>query len=164
LQPHFLHGAFSLADIRTVFIDIEHGADYAINGLLLQEDDGLDTAVIISLLTDRRADADDIIPGGSDDKRGTWIDSFAEVEGDQHGSRLWLLESAKLLPETVNKVREYCQEALEWMVRDGVAKAVNVFAEIIRRHPLGVIAAHIDIEKPDGSITRYKFEKLWSAV
>lgn len=153
-----------MADIRTVFIDMEHGADYAIDFMLLQQDDGLDTAVILSLFTDRRADSDDIIPGNSDDKRGAWTDSFAEVEGDQFGSRLWLLERAKLLPETVNRVREYCKEALDWMVRDGVAKAVNVSAEIVRNSPLGIINTQIEIVKPDGATTRYKFEKLWSAV
>lgn len=153
-----------MADIRTVFIDLERGADYALQSMLLQQDDGMDTAIILSLLTDRRAEADDIIPGGSDDKRGAWVDSFAEVEGDKFGSRLWLLESAKLLPETVNRVREYCKEALQWLVQDGVAKAVNVSAQIIRNYPLGIIAAEIDIVKPDGTTTRYKFDKLWSAV
>lgn len=153
-----------MADIRTVFIDMEHGADFAISALLLQEDDGLDTAVILSLFTDRRAEADDIIPGGSGDKRGAWIDSFADDADDKFGSRLWLLESAKLIQDTVNRVREYCAEALAWMVKDGVAKAVNVTTQIVRHHPLGIIAAQIDIEKPDGSTSRYKFEKLWSAV
>lgn len=153
-----------MADIRTVFIDLERGADYALQSMLLQQDDGMDTAIILSLFTDRRAEADDIIPGGSDDKRGAWVDSFAEVEGDKFGSRLWLLESAKLLPETVNRVREYCQEALQWLVQDGVAKAVNVSAQIIRNYPLGIIAAEIDIVKSDGTTTRYKFDKLWSAV
>lgn len=151
-----------MADIKTVFIDIEKGADFALSSLLLEEDDGLDTAVILSLFTDRRADDDDIIPGGVDDKRGAWIDSFAEVEGDQFGSRLWLLESAKLIPETVNRVREYCHEALKWLIDDGVAKALNISAEIIRHHPLGIIKAQIDILKPDGTTARYKFDKLWS--
>lgn len=153
-----------MSDIRTVIIDIKSGSDIALGGLLLQEDDGLDTAVILSLFTDRRAEDDDVIPGATGDKRGTWIDTFADVEGDKFGSRLWLLERAKLMPETVNRVREYCAEALNWMLRDGVAKAVNVSAAIIRHHPLGIINAQIDIIKPDGSTTRYKFEQLWSAV
>ena len=62
-----------MADIRTVFIDMEHASDYALQTMLLQEDNGLDTAVILSLLTDRRAQDDDIIPGNSGDKRGAWI-------------------------------------------------------------------------------------------
>lgn len=153
-----------MADIRTVFIDMEHGADYAVESMLLTEDDGLDTAVIHSLFTDRRADPDDALPGDSGDRRGTWMDAYADVEGDKMGSRLWLLARAKLLPGTVIKVREYCEEALAWLIRDGVAKEVNVSTEIIRNHPLGIIAATIEIVKPDGAATRYKFDKLWSAV
>lgn len=153
-----------MSDIRTVFISMEKGADYALEGLLLQNDEGLDTAVVLSLFTDRRANDDDILPNFSDDKRGAWFDSYADVEGDQFGSRLWLLERAKLTAETVNRVREYCAEALNWMVRDGVAKAVNVVAEITRNHPLGIIKTQIDIQRPDGSTTRYVFDKLWSAV
>lgn len=153
-----------MTDIRTVFIDMEHGADYAVETMILAEDDGLDTAVILSLFTDRRAGPDDAIPGGSDDRRGTWIDGYAEVSGDKHGSRLWLLSRAKLLPETVARVREYIDEALAWMTLDGVAKSVNVETWIVRNHPLGVIGAQIEIVKPDGSLTRYKFDKLWSAV
>lgn len=153
-----------MADIRTVFINMEQAADFALQAMLLQTDNGLDTAVILSLLTDRRAEDDDIIPGNSGDKRGAWIDSFADIEGDQFGSRMWLLESAKLLPETVNRVREYCEEALNWMVLDGVAKAVNVTTEVVRIYPLGIIAATVEIIKPDGATTRYKFENLWGNV
>jgi phage gp46-like protein len=153
-----------MADIRTVFISMDKGVDYALEGLLLQNDDGLDTAVILSLFTDARAEDDDILPNDSGDKRGAWIDTFSDNEGDKFGSRLWLLDRAKLLPETVNKVIEYCTESLKWMVKDGIAKAVNVTAEIIRHHPLGIIGAQIDIVKPDGTTNRYKFENLWSAV
>jgi len=75
-----------------------------------------------------------------------------------------LLSRAKLIPETVNRLREYCTEALNWMVRDGVAKAVNIDLEIIRHHPLGIIKGMIDIVRPDGSIKRYVFDNLWKAV
>jgi len=152
-----------VSDIRTVFIDMEHGADYAIESMLLAQDDGLMTSVLLSLFTDRRAEPDDKVPGGSDDRRGTWMDAYADVDDDRMGSRLWLLASAKLLPETVILVREYCEEALEWMVRDGVAKAVTVETWVVRNHPAGMIGAQIDISRPDGTTTRYKFDKFWSA-
>jgi phage gp46-like protein len=150
-----------MADIRTVFIDMEHGADYALEGLLLQDDNSLDTAVIISLFTNARASDDDVLPPGATDKQGSWMDSFPDVEGDKIGSRLWLLDRAKLTQETVDKARFYCEEALAWLVTDGVAKAVNVVTEITRWHPLGIIAAKIDIVRPDGNIDRYKFASLW---
>lgn len=153
-----------MSDIKTIFVDIARGADFAIESMLLAQDDGLGTAVLLSLFTDRRAEADDEILGGGDDRRGVWMDAYPEVHGDKMGSRLWLLQRAKLLPGTVTRVRDYCQEALDWLVRDGVAKAVNVEAWIERKQPQGVIGAQIDIVKPDGTTTRYKFDKLWSAV
>jgi phage gp46-like protein len=152
-----------VSDIRTVYIDMERGADYAVESMLLAQDDGLTTSVLLSLFTDRRAEDDDAIPGGAEDRRGTWLDAFAGEEGDRMGSRLWLLERAKLLPETVTRMREYCEEALEWMVRDGVARSVSVETWIVRNHPAGIIGAQINIVKPDGTTTRYKFDKLWSA-
>lgn len=150
-----------MADIRTVFIDMEQGADYALEGLLLQDDSSLQTAVILSLFTDARASDDDVLPPGTVDKRGSWMDSFPDVEGDKLGSRLWLLDRAKLTQDTVDKARFYCEEALAWLVTDGIAKAVTVATEITRWHPLGIIAATIDIIRPDGNIDRYKFASLW---
>ena len=151
-----------MADIRTVFISMEQGADYALEGLMLQDDNSLDSAVIISIFTDRRATDDDVIPSGSEDKRGSWIDSFPDVEGDKIGSRLWLLDRAKLTQDTLDKVKYYLEECLAWLVQDGMAKAVNVAAEITRHHPLGIIAAVIEILRPDGTTTRYKLADLWS--
>lgn len=150
-----------MADIRTVFISMEQGTDYALEGLMLKDDGGLDTAVIISLFTDRRASDDDVLPSSSDDKRGSWMDSFPDVDGDKIGSRLWLLDRAKLTQDTADKVKYYCEEALAWLVQDGIAKAVNVVTEVVRKHPLGIIAATIDIVRPDGNIERYKFADLW---
>ncbi|OGS90866.1 MAG: hypothetical protein A2Z95_06265 [Gallionellales bacterium GWA2_60_18] len=152
-----------MSDIQTIYIDMEHGADYAIESMLLAQDDGLTTSVLLSLFTDRRAGDDDVIPGGADDRRGVWMDAFSEIDGDRMGSRLWLLARAKLLPDTVKKVREYCEEALDWMVRDGVASSVSVEAWIVRNHPAGIIGTQIEIVKPDGTTTRYKFEQFWSA-
>ncbi len=153
-----------MSDIRTIFVDMAHGVDFAIESMLLAQDDGLSTALMLSLFTDRRAGNDDVLPAGADDRRGVWMDGYVEVPGDLMGSRLWLLQRAKLLPETVIRVREYCEEALDWMVRDGVAKSVLVTAWIERSAPIGVIGAQVDIAKPDGTTTRFKFEKLWSAT
>lgn len=149
-----------MADIRTTFIDMEHGADYAIAQIGLAEDDGLDTAVILSLFTDRRAEADDAIPDGSSERRGWWADSLADVENDQIGSRLWLLSREKQLPSVLVKAKGYIEEALAWLVSDGVAKAVNVETFIPRA---GILGAQIEIVKPDGQTARYRFENFWSA-
>jgi phage gp46-like protein len=149
-----------MADIRSVFIDLENGIDYALDQLGLAEDDGLDTAVVLSLFTDRRAEPDDVIPDGTDDRRGFWGDSFPIVEGDLEGSRLWLLNREKQLPEVMIDAKSYCEEALAWMVEDKVARSVTV---TVTNPKEGILYASIEIAKPNGTSTIYKFENFWSA-
>jgi phage gp46-like protein len=61
----------------------------------VQSGDDLESAVLISLFTDRRAEASDVVPDGSNDRRGWWGDS-----GSLYliGSRLWLLRRAVWSP------------------------------------------------------------------
>ncbi len=82
----------------------------------------LEQLVAISLFTDARADDDDAVPVEGDSKRGFW----AQEEGDNFGSKLWLLERSKNEPETRARVRDYALEALQWLREDGVADAVEV--------------------------------------
>lgn len=149
-----------MSDIKTLFIDFERGADYALDGLGLVEDDGLDTAVIISLFTDRRANADDTIPDGSKDRRGWWGDSFADVQGDLIGSRLWLLSRAKQLPAVLARAQQYADEALQWLVDDSVAESVEVVASNPR---MGILALGVSITRPGHPVKHYRFEQFWSA-
>ena len=144
-----------MADIKTVFGDL--GGDWQVLAPGLAEDDGLETAVIISLFTDRRAEGDDELPAG-DDRRGWWGDALAEVEGDRIGSRLWLLSREKQLPSVVARAREYALEALQWLLEDGVASTVDVTAEIVRQ---GVLGLSVEIRRPDQPAVRYRFEQFW---
>lgn len=107
----------------------------------------LENAVTISLFTDARADADDEIPDDSVDRRGHWADMWLD-EGESLGSRLWLLKREKVTQGVINKARDYCMEALEWLVDDDHLQAVNVTAE---RGDLNRINFQIDCQLPDGS-------------
>jgi len=109
------------------------------DGLEFETDQGLETAVIISLFTDRRAGQDDALPDARDkDRRGWWGDAYADTPGDLIGSRWWLLRRSKATQETINRAKSYAEEALAWMVEDGVAKSVEVTAEKISGIILGV--------------------------
>jgi len=115
-------------------------------GLLLDDintDEGLETAVSISLFTDRRASNDDVLlydflADGTDDKRGCWIDSYPEVGNDLIGSRLWLLFREKSEQAVVNRAKEYIAQALQWMLDDGVAKSVTSDVRFINRETLQI--------------------------
>ncbi len=143
-------------DILTTW-DLERG-DWLLASPGLAEDEGLKTAIIISLFSDRRANADDVLPNETGDRRGWFGDNFAAVDGDQIGSRLWLLSREKQMPNVLLKAREYCVEALQWMIQDGVAKSVDVVAEVFRP---GVLAVYITISKPNGNAQQFKFENNW---
>lgn len=115
-------------------------------------------AVLISLFTWRRAKQDDSLPGNL--RMGWWGDSFASVPNDRIGSRLWLLSRAKLLPETVALAKEYAEEALQWLVDDGVAARVEVQAE---RQGLQTLALGCRIYKSDGTVPLdVRFTDVWS--
>lgn len=124
----------------------------------LNADEPLVRAVVISLFTWRRANPDDDLPG--DLRQGWWGDSFPVVPNDKIGSRLWLLSRAKLLPSTVVRAREYAEEALAWLVTDGVAARVVVEAE---RHGIGTLALACRIYKSDGTPPLdVRFTDVWS--
>lgn len=105
--------------------------DLALDGYDLATEGGLHTTVIVSLFTDRRAESDDENPDGSGDRRGWWANPTL-------GSRLWLLARAKEMPDTLARARTYAIEALQWLIDDGVATAVDVTAEWAGRGVLGL--------------------------
>ncbi len=134
--------------------------DLAHSGSSLELDDSMETAVIISLFTDRKANDDDELPSG-DDRRGWWADSFAEVEGDLIGSRLWLLKREKQLLRVLAKAKIYAEEALKWLIDDGIAEKVTVTPEIVKRGIMGLL---VEIEKPGVSPLKYKYNYIWEAA
>ena len=117
--------------------------------------DWLVSAVWMSLGTDRRAQQDDVIPNGSNDKRGWWGDTYRPR---QIGSRLWLLSREKQLPETLRRAEEYAQEALQWLIDDKVVLSFDITATWLNRR--GFMQLLIVVNKPDGSQHRYEY--IWS--
>lgn len=121
--------------------------DIPLSGTDLATDSGLRSAVILSLFTDARAHDDDVIPDGSNDRRGCWMDSFLP-EGESFGSRLWLLSREKELPKVLQRAEEYAEEALRWLIKEGAAKSVSVTAT---RAASSVLLLQVSITLPDGS-------------
>ncbi|QPT08575.1 phage GP46 family protein [Sphingomonas paucimobilis] len=134
--------------------------DLALTGGQLATDDGLRTAIAISLFTDARAAEDDVLPEGGADRRGWWGDVVPPVEGDTIGSRLWLLRRSKITAATVQRAREYAAEAVAWLLADRVASTVEVETEAQRpdRLAIGVI-----VTRPSGP-ERQRFDYVWSAT
>lgn len=143
-----------MTDIALLWSNAAFGADFALAKSQLATDDGLRTAVIISLFSDGRARDDDVLPSG-DDRRGWWGDAFLPPS-DRIGSRMWLLEREKMLPATLLRLRDYAREALAWLIEDGIAATVSVLTE-----QQGLDRANIGVEitRPDRTTTRFDF--IW---
>lgn len=113
--------------------------------------DGLETAVTISLFTDRRARDDDELPDNSGDRRGwclTWRQRAEDPEADEIGSLLWLLSREKQLASVVAKAKSYAEAALAWMVRRKYVRQVTVTAEITTP---GLLGLQVEIIRHDGT-------------
>lgn len=126
----------------------------------LVHEDTLTTAVMLSLLCDRTAQAHEVDAGT--DRRGWWADAYAREQAqdaardgaDAFGSRLWLLAREKQVPETQQRLRAYVHEALQWLVDDGMALGQEVTVFIPRT---GWYAALIDLQLQEGN-RRFRFE------
>lgn len=128
----------------------------------LQAEVTLESAVILSLLTDRRALPDDRLPDDSGrttllppDRRGWCGDALAEDDASLIGSRLWLISREKQTEETRRRAIFYAREALQWLVNDGHAVSMTVDAAWTER---GRLEVSVILNLPDGT----SFSKLIS--
>lgn len=142
-----------MSDITTIWRDFSTG-DWSLSGSQLESGNDLQTAVLISIFTDRIARTDDVIPDGTTDPRGWWADGDVPI-----GSRLWLLNRAKQTTETLNRARDYISEALQWLIDDGVALYFDLTCQWIAPGQLG---AWLVIHRSDGTNTAMNFGWTWS--
>lgn len=148
-----------MGDISTLWDPAANGGDWSIEGADLATGDDLATAVLISLFTDRRVDAEDVPPDGTSDRRGWWGDSGRTYP---LGSKLWLLERAKQTEETRLRAQDYVAEALQWLIDAGIADSLDVVAAWQRPGFLGV---KVTLFEPDGSVLRdFNYEWAWKGV
>lgn len=132
--------------------------DFAVSANDLAQDGGLETAVFLSLFTNRRAADGDVLPDAGNDRKGWWADAVPVVEGDQVGSRLWLLARSKETQDVVDRAREYAIEALQWLLDDRVAARVDVTSEIVGK---GMLRLTITTTRPSVDPTTYRFNYAW---
>lgn len=142
-------------DITTVWDVAASRGDFLFVAPDLVGGNDLRTAVFISLFTDRTAGPDDVIPDGTKDPRGWWGD---QGQDQAIGSKLWLIRRAKQTPRTLAQAKEYCREALKWMIDDGVASAIDVETEWTRPGMLGV---SVVLHRLGGRVD-LQFETAWA--
>lgn len=102
------------------------------NGGVIMET-GFETVVLTSLLLNRRADPEDILPYGyqgkngalGDDRQG-WVGDVLDEKGRLVGSKLWLLDQELATNETRARATEYVRQALQWLIDDGYVSHVEI--------------------------------------
>ena len=113
-------------------------------------------AVINSLFSWRRAEPADRLPGNQ--KFGWWGDGTLTIFNDAWGSRLWELARSPLTDAIVLRAKGFVEEALAWLLEDGVAQTVEVQAE---RQGLDRLAIGCLIVRSDGSSLNIRFADVW---
>lgn len=130
--------------------------------MTLIEDDGSDAAwkraAVISLLTWRRAEPDDVLD--DPERYGWWGDSFPTLPDDRIGSRLWQLRRRKLTPDTERDAEAFARESLAWMLEDGRVTQVGItVTRGVDRLDLAVL-----LTLRDGRTIDVALENLWQVI
>lgn len=149
-----------MSDIRLVYDNVLGVMDLAIEDDDIARDTGLETSVLISRFTDRRAADEDVLLN-PEDKRGWWGDQFSEVDGDQIGSRNWLLERALLTPDVEVQTEVRTGESFDWMLVDDVAASIDITIET--DDETRSLCEQITINQPTGDQLNFQYTSVWEA-
>jgi len=116
--------------------------------------DGLSTAILASLFTDKRA-PDFAIPD-ENRRRGAVADILTADAGRALGSVLWLYDQSRITQDILNQIKVAVDDCLIWIIEDNIASRVvsEVIQDDIRR-----IIVNIDITSLTGQEQRYTI--LW---
>ncbi|WP_225548127.1 phage GP46 family protein [Chromobacterium violaceum] len=143
-------------DISTIWVAGTHG-DWMLAGPELLSGNDLQSAILLSLFTDREAGPDDVIPHGSGDPRGWCLDDATHPIG----SRLWLLVRAKQTRDTAQRARDYIAEALQWLIDDGVVAKFDITTQWVAPSTLG---AQVVAYNASGARSTVQFKWAWNGV
>jgi phage gp46-like protein len=153
--------ALTTGDVWILWDNGNAEGDWSLADGDLQTGQDLETACLVSLFTDKLATPDFVPTDGSSDRRGWWADPYNDAP---LGSNLWQLERAKKTRDTLGLARRYAEDALAWLVEDGVAKDIAVNTSWLGGAGSTWLGIGIAIVKPDGSLTRFQFGWAWDGL
>lgn len=120
------------------------------------EGNTLYTAVLLSLLCHRR-----VRPDETDDNITNYRGWWADTPTNKIGSKLWLLRRRKITTGIELLIKGYVEEALTWMIEDGMCASFNV---VVEREGLERINVGVTINRYDGQIQHITLENLWKMI
>lgn len=116
--------------------------------------DGMETAVVCSLFSDRRAYSEEVPDPML--RRG-WIgDLTSGIPGDLHGSGLWLYEQSRLTDEVATGVANEGRQCLEWMEQEKLV--TSVASEVSYVPSARKLSLTITTRSPDGGVSVYAYD------
>ncbi len=131
------------------------------------QDTGIETSVIITWFTDKRAKKDDILPSNSDDKRG-WLGSeilnaqFPAVDFEL-GSYLWLyLERSKITPELIVDIENELVDSLSWMKDFNIADEITARVLRVPNNP-EALTFECSIKRPGDDVISFRYMYNWES-
>ena len=138
-----------MSDLSIMWKDGE-GDVVSLDSALLT-DDSLTNAIVISLFTDARVD----------NQRGWWGNDFNQNEERQveMGSRLWTLARTKQLADVLDDAQVYAEQALQWLIDDSHALAIDVMATNPEQ---SVLLLSVVVTLPNGQTEQRTFSAVWS--
>lgn len=113
-----------------------------------------DTSILYSLYGERRASADEVV---DPQRRRGWIGNDDDFE---NGSKLWLLRQSRLTRDTLNRIEDEAEKALQWLVDDGYAVAIDDVSATISS---GRVLLNVTIRRSRDEVIR-RFYDLWEAT
>ena len=121
----------------------------------LETEDSFDTALIVSLFTDARANSADV-PDPS--RRRGWIGNEHTPEFEMGGT-LWVhLEQGRMTGSTMRKIEDAARGALQWLLDEDLITAIT---NVVVEGSIDRVTLNLTIERSPGRTERRHFT-LWS--
>jgi len=140
--------------------------DWSLDGISLQDDNMLASAVWLCLFTDRRAPDDQALPGDSDDPRGWWGDAV-DVRGNLGetplGSLMWLYERSSLTDNTRKGLEDAAYDSLECLVTQGMI--ADRFVSVVIDKTRGIADVRVTLYAQNRQkVFDAKFTRVWQQI
>lgn len=129
-------------------VDLDLAVDSSTGALAV--DPTLKTAILISFGSRARAKPDDRLQDPTE-LGGWWGDAFADVPGDNFGSRFWTLQGLHM-GEALPLAEPIAREALQWMVEDGLADSFEIEVEAVQKDRIGI---RVGVVQPGDTLIRW---------
>jgi phage gp46-like protein len=130
--------------------------NFGLFDISFDQDYKLSSSILMSLFTDRRVTYEEM-DDGQKSRRGWWHDR----PNRKLGSKLWLLKRKSITPRLLPMIKQSCEEALAWLVEDGIAAKITVD---VQRHPQNpdCVQAFVTVIKSDGTTHTQNIDNIWS--